>query len=137
MTVEQIYVSWVSNMSRFTQSVEEGLVLREAVPAVVVQPTQTPAKEHMDAEPAEGECEQKQDTSKIRRIMYTYEQAHRKRLLDLVEQPGLPELEKNLLYEFLANHHHLFSLEDKEYRKTAQLRNVDQLHVRPKEFIKR
>ena len=42
----------------------------------------------------------------------------RKKLMQLIEEPGLPEEEKKALYELLTSHHQAFSLDQGERGET-------------------
>jgi len=89
----------VSNRSGFTQSIEEGVILGEAVEATVISPGDVPSEECGSEASAAGvrdTLEECTDSELVRRVMSVEEeQARRKKLLEQLEEPHLPESEKN------------------------------------------
>ena len=59
------------------------------------------------------------DSELVKRVMSVeQEQVHKRKLMEQLEEPHLPEPEKSRLCEFLADHHEAFSLEEGERGET-------------------
>ena len=95
----------VYNISSFTERMEEGTILGNAVEACIVEP--------------EEECGRIVGTVVTVGQMSTSQEHDRwKKLRELIGKPDLPEHDKNLLCDFLMGHHDVFALEDTDQGET-------------------
>ena len=95
----------VYNVSDFTEKMEEGMILGNAVEACIVEPAE--------------ECSSIIDTvTTVRHILTSQEDNRRKKLQELMGEPDLSEQDKNLLCDFLTDHHEVFALEDADRGET-------------------
>ena len=106
----------VTNPSGFTQTVEQDALLGEATTVEVVQPDDheafilTTGVGH-DLDDAAGHaCSQVRDS---------HDGTRRKKLLEKLGEPELPDMEKKRLLEFLTDQHEAFSLEEGERGETS------------------
>ena len=113
----------ILNPSGFTQSIEEGFVLGEAVEATVVS-SKNESQEGCGSEAVllagvRNAQEGPMDLELVKRVMSVeQEQVRKRKLTEQLEEPHLPEPEKSRLCEFLADHHEAFSLEEGERGET-------------------
>ena len=113
----------ILNPSGFTQSIEEGFVLGEAVEATIVS-SKNESQEGCGSEAVllagvRNAQEGPMDSELFKRVMSVEQEPVRKRkLMEQLEEPHLPEPEKSRLCEFLADHHEAFSLEEGERGET-------------------
>ena len=96
----------VANHTRVTQAVQEGAYLGEAEKAQLVA---API-------PNDSSC---QDVSTVQQIISPNQAAWRKKkVAETLELPHLPSPDRKLLQQFLADHHHVFCLEEGERGET-------------------
>jgi len=92
------------------------------VEATVISPGDVPPEEcgfEASAAGVRDTLQECTDSELVRRVMSVEEeQARRKKLLEQLEEPHLPESEKKQLRDFLADHHEAFSLEEGERGET-------------------
>ena len=93
----------ITNMTGFTQRVPEGTVVGDAQIAEVVTTEPGP----IDASSAD-----------VRRLSSSQDDQRRKKLLETLQLPDVPQLDSEQLRTFLANSHDVFSLEEGERGET-------------------
>ena len=111
VTVENVLVSpsgggkqlVITNLSGITQVIPEGVMVGEAHPVEVLEPSQ---------DPDEGSVTQVKKLSSVR------EEWRKKELVELLNPLELPESDAASLQEFLISNHDVFSLEDGERGET-------------------
>lgn len=121
-TVEGRAQMVLSNPSGFTQVVEQGLELGIAIPATVIQST-LGANEDLPGQPGDlafppTESPGSTEPDGVKRVTADTVQQRQARLMELIEEPNLPEEGRRMLLEFLANHHKAFCLEENERGET-------------------
>ena len=97
---------FLMNTTGFTRRLEEGEVVGEAVPAVVVNPSGDEVSRAFTIYAVtQAELEGEANTREAER---------RKKLIEELKEPDLPSPEREILLDFLAAHNHAFSLSDNE-----------------------
>ena len=94
----------IYNISSFTERMEEGTILGNAVEACIVEPA--------------GECSSIVGTvATVGQMSTSQEHDCRKKLRELIGEPDLPENDKNLLCGSLMDRHDVFVLEDTDQKR--------------------
>ena len=101
---------FLMNTTGFTRRLEEGEVVGEAVPAVVVNPSGDEVSRAFTIS-AVTQAELAGEAN-------TREAERRKKLIEELKEPDLPSPEREILLDFLAAHNHAFSLSDNERGET-------------------
>ena len=89
----------VYNVNGFTERMEEGTILGNAVESCIVEPAE--------------ECSSTVGTiAAVRQISIPQEQNHQIKPWEVIGKPTLSEQEKKLLCDFVMDHHNVFALQD-------------------------
>ena len=96
----------VTNLSGFTQTVQEGVLVGEVQPADVLKPDPGPE----EATHGEAAC--------VRKLSLSREQWRKTKLMKVLDLPEMPPGDTCQLQDFLKENHEVFSLEDGERGET-------------------
>jgi len=112
----------LSNPLGFTQIAKEGLELGTAIPATIVQPDLC-ATGDLGVQPCDQttpltESPGSKEPDKINRVTAEVTSQRWVMLMEALEEPDLPEEQRRMLLEFLADHHKAFCLEENECGET-------------------
>ena len=98
----------ISNPSGLTSVIREGTVLGEAVEAIAASPDDAP-------EDSIAICM----IPDIKKVSTISDSERKRKVLEVLEEPDLPEPEKKLLCDFIAENHFARSLEKGEHGETG------------------
>ena len=97
---------YLSNTTGFTQILEAGEYLGSCIPAEVVEPPEMTGPRTFTV------------VADLEQQSKSWRESRQEKLREVLEEPDLPQPEKEALLQFLATHHHLFSLDDGERGET-------------------